>query len=155
VRWPGRLQVEQIAGRTWIFDVAHNVAGVNALLAALRALELAPPRTVLVGVLGDKDWGGMLTPLHAWADQVVLSTPPTAPAERLWDVQRAAAGLPDAGRGVQVQPDFEAALRALATPGNGVVVVTGSFHTVGDALAMLGRCACKADVLLPVIDFPG
>ena len=155
VQWPGRLQAETIAGRTWIFDVAHNVAGVHALLDALQALDVPRPRTVLVGVLGDKDWAGMLRPLAAWADRLVLATPPTAPAERLWDAQRAADGLPGGHAGIEIMPDFEAALRMLATPGEGMVLVTGSFHTVGDALAMLGLCACRPDVLLPVIDFRG
>jgi dihydrofolate synthase/folylpolyglutamate synthase len=155
VRWPGRLQVETIGGRPWVFDVAHNPAGVQALLGALRALDLPAPVTVLVGVLGDKDWAAMLAPLHAWADRLILSTPPTAPAERLWDVHRAADGLPDEGARVDIIPDFEAALRELAAGSDGTVLVTGSFHTVGDALAMLGRCACEPDVHLPVIDFHG
>src|SRR4028118_1663175 len=38
VRWPGRLQVERVRGATWLFDVAHNPAGVASLAASLDAL---------------------------------------------------------------------------------------------------------------------
>jgi dihydrofolate synthase/folylpolyglutamate synthase len=50
-RWPGRLQLEWIAGVPWLFDVAHNVAGVEALTTALHALPVPWPVTVVVGVL--------------------------------------------------------------------------------------------------------
>ena len=125
------------------------------LAAALASVTGGTPVTVLLCVLGDKDWAAMLAPLHAWADRVILSTPPTAPAERLWDVERAAAGLPAGGAGAENIPDFEGALRRLLAETDGSVLVTGSFHTVGDALAMLGRCACSPDAALPVIDFRG
>jgi dihydrofolate synthase / folylpolyglutamate synthase len=153
VRWPGRMQVEQVAGGLWIFDVAHNVAGVQALLGALDGLGVPAPRTVLVGVLGDKDWAGMLAPLAHWADRLILTAPPTAPADRRWNLARVAASLPGA---TETVPDFEDALRAAArSPAHGTVIVTGSFHTVGDALAMLGRCDAGSDVALPEVDLGG
>jgi dihydrofolate synthase/folylpolyglutamate synthase len=145
------MQIERIAGRPWIFDVAHNVAGVEALVASLAMLDVPRPRAVLVGVLGDKDWAGMLGPLHEWADELMLTAPPTAPEDRRWDLQRVAATLD----GATVEPDFAEALRRAAANGPGSVVVTGSFHTVGDALAMLGLCRHGSDVALPHIDFGG
>jgi dihydrofolate synthase/folylpolyglutamate synthase len=154
VRWPGRLQVEQIAGGTWIFDVAHNPAGVDALVAALRQLDVVRPVTVVAGVLGDKDWGAMLAPLAAWADRLILTMPPTAPADRRWDLDTAFDSLQaerDQGRAIERTADFEAALRQAA--GSGTVLVTGSFHTVGDALAMLRRCDAAPDVTLPEVVF--
>jgi dihydrofolate synthase / folylpolyglutamate synthase len=168
VAWPGRMQVERIAGRTWIFDVAHNVAGVNALLAALDEIDPPHPRTVLVGVLGDKDWVGMLAPVAAWADRLIITAPPTAPADRRWDLEAVAAALQSAR--AETIGDFADALRACASPGpgrtqppavapagdeGGTIVVTGSFHTVGDALAMLGRCSTGSDVALPEVVFGG
>lgn len=140
VRWPGRLQVERMRGRTWIFDVAHNAAGVRALSAALR--ELAPPRpwAVVVAILGDKSWRQMLPPLFEPADRVILTQTPTAPEHRRWDPAEAlgALGSPDHA---SIVPDLEAALdaaRAAASP-DGTVIVTGSHYTVGAALRALGR----------------
>jgi len=41
-----------------------------------------------------------------------------------------------AGPAVQIEPDFDAALRDVQD-GAATVLVTGSFHTVGDALSRL------------------
>lgn len=172
VRWPGRLQVERIGGVCWVFDVAHNPAGVQALVAALAELHLPRPIVPVLGILGDKDWKSMLPPLLCCADAAILTVPPTAPVQRLWDPQAALAAVPD--QHATVVADFYDALRlawtlaggvghlplralreeeewapeppgadadtgtASGAPG-GTVLVTGSFHTVGDALAALGR----------------
>ncbi|NIQ55930.1 MAG: bifunctional folylpolyglutamate synthase/dihydrofolate synthase, partial [Gemmatimonadetes bacterium] len=47
VVWPGRLQSETVDGVRWIFDVAHNAAGVQSLVAALPDLRAARPRVAL------------------------------------------------------------------------------------------------------------
>ncbi len=86
----------------------------------------------------------MLPPLAAAADALVLTEPPTAPAERRWDAAAVLARLPEVAG--EVQPDFGRALaRARALAGAGTVLVTGSFHTVGDALALLGRAPAGVD----------
>jgi dihydrofolate synthase / folylpolyglutamate synthase len=140
-RWPGRLQLEKVAGVDWVFDVAHNVAGMEALVAAVRALGLPRPLCTVVGVLGDKDWGGMLTPLYAVSDHVLLTSPPSAPHDRRWDPGRVLRAAPSERAGIAT--DFGAALDQayrLALSHGGAVLVTGSFHTVGDALASLRLC---------------
>ncbi|MGH7342454.1 MAG: bifunctional folylpolyglutamate synthase/dihydrofolate synthase, partial [Candidatus Rokuibacteriota bacterium] len=147
VRWPGRLQTERLLARTWVFDVAHNVAAVQALVRALPELGLPRPLVALVGVLGDKDWKKMMVPIAAAADAVVLTQPPTAPADRRWDPDRVLALVPMPG--AEVVHDFSDALaraRQLAgRGGDGTVLVTGSFHTVGDALIELGLAPYGAD----------
>lgn len=154
VRWAGRLQIERVRDRTWVFDVAHNVAGVQALASALETLPLAHPRVLLIGVLGDKDWRNMLRPLFAAADGAILTRPPTAPPERAWDPVAVLVEVPDPK--VEAIASFDAALEraaVLAGPG-GTVIVTGSFHTVGDALALLGRAPDGIDPGLPVSPIP-
>jgi dihydrofolate synthase / folylpolyglutamate synthase len=153
-RWPGRLQFERVAGVTWLFDVAHNAAGVAALVAALDGLALPRPLIAVVGVLGDKDWQRMVGPICDRADLVLLCTPPTAPAERLWsppDVL-AAGGWTNA----VAEPSFTGALEAAqrqAARAGGAVLVTGSFHTVGDACAALGLCRDGVDTPIPPVSF--
>lgn len=144
VRWPGRLQHEVVGGRHWLLDVAHNPAGVEALVAAIRTLAPPRPLAAVVGILGDKDWSRMLPPLAEVADAVILTEPPTAPADRRWD---AAAVLARVGGGsTVVERDFARALeQARGRAGEGTVLVTGSFHTVGDALALLGRAPAGSD----------
>jgi dihydrofolate synthase/folylpolyglutamate synthase len=154
VRWPGRLQLELVDGVPWMLDVAHNLAGVNALVSALGALALPRPLTAVVGVLGDKDWAGMMVPLYAAADRVLLTEPPTAPSDRRWDPAQVLRSV--GSTKATVVSEFNRALadaqrNALANSGS--VVVTGSFHTVGDALIALRRCPYGSDVTLPTPDF--
>jgi dihydrofolate synthase/folylpolyglutamate synthase len=139
VRWPGRLQVEVLRGTTWLFDVAHNPAGVAVLVEALDGLDLPRRLVLLTGILADKEWSGMLGPLLARADAAILTTPPTAPPSRRWDPAAAARWAADElGASPRVVEDFDAALsRATTLAPHGTILVTGSVHTVGDALAAL------------------
>ena len=150
VRWPGRMQVERIDGRTWILDVAHNPSAVARLAQAMREMDVERPLTALVGVMGDKDWGAMLRDLAGVADRVVLTRPRHAPADRAWDPEVAARELP--AERVEIVPDPERAVERLRADATGTVLVTGSFHTVGESMTALGLDAgCPAD---PVAD-PG
>lgn len=138
VRWPGRVQLVQRGGTRWIFDVAHNTAGARTLAGVLR--DLAPPRpmVLLTGILGDKDWARMLPPLIDGVDHAVFTNPASAPAERLWDPAEVARTVRD-GTAIQVVPDIREAVGAASALGEGgTVVVTGSCHTVGDVLKLLG-----------------
>lgn len=131
VRLPGRFHQ---VGR-WIFDVAHNPDGA-AVLA--RTLARVPARhlTALVCVLADKDWRGMLEQLSTVVTEFILTNAPTAPTSRAWDLAAAEAWVRERGWTVEAVPDFDAALeRAAMRPGK--TVVTGSFHTVGDAMDRL------------------
>lgn len=154
VKWPGRLQVERIGNQTWLFDVAHNVAGVQSLVAAMTELDVPRPLVLVIGILGDKDWRAMLPPLFDVADAVVLTLPSTAPVNRAWDPAQVLAAVPNPH--AEVQHDFTAALqRASALAAHGTVLVTGSFHTVGDALIALERAPFGSDVTLPRVSFSG
>jgi len=115
----------------WIFDVAHNPDGMRVLVDAL--VGHAPPRPLhaLVGIRNDKDWRPMLERLAPVVDRLVLTVPPSIPVLQRWSVSDVAAG-PVA----QIEPDFDTALRVVQD-GAATVLVTGSFHTVGDALSRL------------------
>ncbi|HEY6808955.1 MAG TPA: folylpolyglutamate synthase/dihydrofolate synthase family protein [Gemmatimonadales bacterium] len=131
---PGRLEVRG----EWVFDVAHNPDGARVLRQGLRDLAPRRPLHALVGVLGDKDYLGMIAELAGVVDRFVFTVPASAPPERRWDLarlERELAGTPAAGQ-ARFEPDFDRALAAVHE-GAATVVVTGSFHTVGDALARL------------------
>jgi dihydrofolate synthase / folylpolyglutamate synthase len=154
VRWPGRLQVERFGKQNWLFDVAHNVAGVQALVSTVGQLDVRRPLVLIIGILGDKDWQAMLPPLFAAADTAILTLPPTAPANRAWDPESVLGEVPCAH--AEVVRDFQRALeRAAAVAGEGTVLVTGSFHTVGDALIMMDRTPFGSDLTLPHIAISG
>jgi len=132
---PGRFDRR---GR-WLFDVAHNPDGMRALVAALASSDLPRPVWAVVAVLRDKAWREMLGTLAPAVDGIVVTRSPGAPAERAWDLEevREARAAEGDGRGVEVVPELREALRVAASQG-GTVLVTGSFHTVGDAMTVLG-----------------
>jgi dihydrofolate synthase / folylpolyglutamate synthase len=138
VRHLGRDQIVVRDGCTWLFDVAHNPAGVASLADTLDRLGLPGPRVALVGILGDKDWRSMLPPILARCDGAVLTQPPTAPLDRRWSPAEAAL-VATTMPAPEVVEDFRAALeRAASLADGGTVVVTGSVHTVGGAMRLLG-----------------
>ena len=146
VRWPGRFQIERRGERLWVFDVAHNEAGVRALVSTFQLLGFPRPVALLVGILGDKDWAGMLPQLFGLADHIVLSVPPTAPPNRAWNPEQVLAQVPHPA--AEVVADFGAALARVQelAGAEGTILVTGSFHTVGDALGILGWCETDLDI---------
>lgn len=132
VSLPGRYQTQ---GR-YIFDVAHNPDAASALARTIVLAAPPRPRTAVVAVLADKDWRGVVRELAAVVDRVIVTMAPSAPPERAWNSSAAAAFVRELGVEVEDEPDFDAAL-ARALIGSSTVLVTGSFHTVGDAMSRL------------------
>ncbi|HET9292819.1 MAG TPA: folylpolyglutamate synthase/dihydrofolate synthase family protein [Gemmatimonadales bacterium] len=136
-RVPGRLDRR---GK-WLFDVAHNPDGMDALVSAVLVEPPPGPVHALVSILGDKEWADMLVRLDSVVDRGILTVAPTA-AQRGWDLGWLARWLkeperPPARAEWHLVPDFREAL-ARAESGAGTVLVTGSFHTVGDVMEALG-----------------
>lgn len=129
---PGRLDRR---GK-FIFDVAHNPAGITVLVSALASIGLSRPLVAVIGVLDDKDWRGMIDRLAPVVDEMVLTTPPTAPPSRRWDPAGAAVYANARGARATAIPELDEAV-AFAQERAGTVLVTGSFHTVGDAMSCL------------------
>ena len=119
-----------------IFDVAHNPAGALVLGETLAAIAPAHPVSCLLTVLRDKDWRAMMTELAPHVDRFVLTAPPSVPADRAWVLDDAVAFAHANGWAADADADFDQALDR-ARNGAATTLVTGSFHTVGDAMARL------------------
>jgi dihydrofolate synthase/folylpolyglutamate synthase len=136
-RVPGRLDRH---GR-WLFDVAHNPDGMRALARAIDDLKLPRPIHALVSILGDKAWPEMLVILDQVIDRGVLTVAPSADTRR-WDMDWLRRWLkepdrPPAHATWSLVPDFREALAQVQQEA-GTILVTGSFHTVGDVMEVLG-----------------
>jgi len=129
---PGRYQ----RYGKFIFDVAHNPDGARAVAESIRALNPPAPRTALVAVLADKDWKGIIRALAPAVDRFVFTNAPSAPPERRWDPSEAQAFAKSEGLESQLEPDIDTALDGTQKSGK-TVLVTGSFHTVGDVMSRL------------------
>jgi dihydrofolate synthase / folylpolyglutamate synthase len=135
------LDEVRIAGRfqsvgSIIFDVAHNPAGCAVLCETLQSVKPARPLTCLMTALRDKDWQAMMTTLAPMVDRFVLASPPSVPADRSWTLAEALDFAVSHGWSATAVADFDRAL-ADARTGSGTTLITGSFHTVGDAMARL------------------
>lgn len=128
---PGRFQR---AGKH-IFDVAHNADGAEVLAETLRAVNPPRPLCAVFCALRDKEWEDMVATLAPVVDTFVLTNAPTAPASRAWDLKDVRHLLARAGIRGEIEPDFERAL--VRAEQSATIVVTGSFHTVGDAMTRL------------------
>ena len=129
---PGRFQR---SGKV-IFDVAHNPSGARTVAETIRALSLPAPLTALVAVLSDKDWRGIIRELAPAVDRFIFTNAPSAPTERRWDPAEAQSFAKDQGLAADLEPDMDAAL-ARGEKQSGTLLVTGSFHTVGDVMSRL------------------
>ncbi|PMH40575.1 bifunctional folylpolyglutamate synthase/dihydrofolate synthase [Vibrio sp. 10N.286.49.B3] len=127
---PGRMQ--KINDQpTIILDVAHNPHSANYLVEQMQKNYSGQPIHVVVAMLHDKDIQSTLEVIEPIATHwypASLSGPRAASAQEL------CAFLP-AGLTQYSQPEaaFQAALKQ-AQP-NDIILVVGSFHTVGDVLA--------------------
>jgi dihydrofolate synthase/folylpolyglutamate synthase len=149
---PTQAQIERafgaarVAGRLdrrgrWLFDVAHNPDGMRSLVGALKVMPLPRPVHALVSILGDKEWPEMLVQLDQAIDRGFLTIAPTA-AARGWDIEWLGRWLRDPSRppahaNWTLVPDFPEAIQRVQEDA-GTMLVTGSFHTVGDVMQVLG-----------------
>jgi dihydrofolate synthase/folylpolyglutamate synthase len=140
VQTPGRLEV--VAHKPLVvLDGAHNLAGVHALVTALDEEFASGDRTLVVGLLREKDAHEMLDALGVTrASRVVCCAPPSPRARDPEELAAAARELGVADERVVVVNDVaDAVERAIAeTLDDGQVIVTGSLYVVGAARAALG-----------------
>ena len=134
---PGRLDRR---GK-WLYDVAHNPDAMRALVTALTDAPPKGPVHALVSILSDKPWPEMLVLLDQVVDVGILTVTPTAEG-RKWDTAWLERWLADPDRPPararwRLVPDFHEAL-CTVEEGAGTVLVTGSFHTVGDVMQARG-----------------
>jgi dihydrofolate synthase/folylpolyglutamate synthase len=136
VNWPGRLQLVQTqSGQNILLDGAHNVAGAKALLSALGENYPTARRTLILGVLQDKDWPQICRTLATLAARIF--TVPVA-SERAAGARELAAACRAANPAVEIAA-CDSLCRALDQAANDrFVVVTGSLYLVGEALELLG-----------------
>lgn len=137
VQWPGRLQLlEQPDGRKLLLDGAHNIAGAKALRETVEKDFQGDNKTLILGILGDKDWRQIceiLAPLASRILTVPVSSQRTSNPDDLTEACRAA----NSSATVSICHSVSEALqKAAADP---FVIITGSLYLIGEALELLGR----------------
>jgi dihydrofolate synthase/folylpolyglutamate synthase len=134
---PGRFQI--VPGEVeWILDVAHNEPAAAVLAAALGERSIAGRTIAVFGTLSDKDSAAITSALDARIDRWVLTG--TADDARGLSAAALRERLPPLRGDIELTEEVGSACqraRECARAGDRVVVL-GSFHVVGPALAWLG-----------------
>ncbi|MDB4894902.1 MAG: folylpolyglutamate synthase [Firmicutes bacterium] len=133
VLWPGRFELLQVpGGPTVLLDAAHNPAKCEALAGAVAAYFPGRPVSLVLGVLADKNVAGMARPLLGLADRIWVTTPESPRRLAAAELAAVCASL---GRSVTVADAIAdaVALALDASRPERLVVITGSFYTVGPA----------------------
>jgi dihydrofolate synthase/folylpolyglutamate synthase len=123
-------------------DGAHNVAGVKALCDAFGKNFPATKRTLVLGVLQDKDWRHiceMLAPLAVRIFTVPVSSERSIHPGELTAACRAANPAAE----ISTCASLGEALEKIAR--DDFVVITGSLYLVGEALELLGLSPAARD----------
>ncbi|MCX6650988.1 MAG: bifunctional folylpolyglutamate synthase/dihydrofolate synthase [Methanomassiliicoccales archaeon] len=134
VRWPGRLDVV-LKGPLTILDVTHTPHGASVVAAELDILP-GSPRILVVGMLRDKDVRGTMRILGPHFDQVICTSARTPRALSSEELLAACQGANPRCRTVEGVSNAVREARQLAGK-KGMVMVSGSLYTVGEAMSYL------------------
>ena len=135
IEWPARFQ--KWDERT-IIDGAHNPGAARILTQTWREVFGDQKATLVLAVLCDKDLRGICEALAPIADSILL---PKIQTERAVDPSVLQKVFVDLGRESQIAASFSEAF-AKAREQSAPILITGSLHFAGEALAHLqGRPA--------------
>lgn len=140
--WPARFQLVD-TNPDFIVDGGHNAQGAQALASSLEQVFPDKKPVLLVGILADKDYRGMLQTVVPLARAAVCVTPPNPralPAEDLAEQVRLAADRAGVElESVQVAESFvDGVAKARAAAGaDGLVCAFGSLYSVAEIMAAL------------------
>jgi dihydrofolate synthase/folylpolyglutamate synthase len=131
-RWPGRLEVVSREPLI-ILDGAHNALGAESLARFVRGEFKNKKVTIILGIMADKDVEDIVGRLAPLADRLILTRP---------NIQRAADPNEISARAGLVSGSYEVITplkTAIVTvreqmPPDGVLIITGSLYTVGEAM---------------------
>ena len=135
VEWPARFQCWN---KRTVIDGAHNPAAAKILVETWRDVFGDDRATLILAVLSDKDLKGICEALSPIADSILL---PEIRTERAVEPSALQKVFVDLGRESETAAGFGDAL-ARARERSAPILITGSLHFAGEALAHLqGRPA--------------
>ncbi|MBR1580120.1 MAG: bifunctional folylpolyglutamate synthase/dihydrofolate synthase [Selenomonadaceae bacterium] len=136
VKWAGRFELFDVNGRTVVIDGAHNPDGATALRRSLDIKFGDRPRRFLFGVLGDKDFNGMINILFRPSDEVIVTRPQS---DRAADPNAVAKLIERRQIRAEAIDDVKAAFDKWINGGTNqtVLIAAGSLYMIGGVRQML------------------
>ncbi len=143
-RWDGRFSLIRTKPHI-VLDGAHNPAAARALAESLPALDPTPhterrrKHWLIFGVMRDKQIKGILDPLLAWANEIVLTRPNVARAE---EPTALVPYLPP-DFPYTIRPTFRDAIESVESRlgEDDCLLIVGSLYLVGEAKAYFDGCS--------------
>ncbi|MBF0515838.1 MAG: bifunctional folylpolyglutamate synthase/dihydrofolate synthase [Nitrospirae bacterium] len=144
IKWPGRCELVRHTGMDILLDGAHNPAAAAALSKTLQEIYLRQAFSeiiMIIGAMADKDNAGMLRALIPSAATVILSAPSYERAARPQRLLELAKAYSTPQTTLYSAPSIREAIAMAAQlyKRGSLVVVTGSFYTVGEAKEAMGE----------------
>lgn len=136
LKWPGRVDLRNGIPRI-LFDVAHNPSAMKNLIQHLKKNTYKRPIPAVVGFLCDKPYKRMAGMLGGIFNPVITTTPVS---DRKLDAEDLAHIFRQNGIRTFSRPEIKQAValgRSLAE--ENILVVTGSFYVVGEAMLQSWR----------------
>ncbi|MHB0968816.1 MAG: bifunctional folylpolyglutamate synthase/dihydrofolate synthase [Thermoanaerobaculia bacterium] len=134
-RWRGRLERFEIGNHVVWVDGAHN-GHAAARIAEFIDRRIARPRTIVFGIMGDKDVHDVVAMLLPRFDRVILTEPESTramPARHLEELARAVGVTP------RIVRDPRRAILAALEGAERRMVICGSLYLAGTAVRVLDR----------------
>ncbi|MBE0426260.1 MAG: bifunctional folylpolyglutamate synthase/dihydrofolate synthase [Nitrospirae bacterium] len=140
VKWPGRLEI--IEGQPLILiDGAHNPAASEAISISIKKVFMDKFKKIIIvlGIMSDKDIKGVMEPLLTVASEIILTSPAysrAATPEKLAGIAESMGFF-----NIKIVPTVKDALgkaKEAALNDSSLIVITGSFYTIGEAKEVLG-----------------
>lgn len=128
-RWAGRMELCGKAPLV-ILDGAHNADGIRQLANSLSVYFKKKKVTLILGILGDKEYRRMAEQILPFAETVILTEPHS---ERRLDVFSLARSVSDFSGTVVMEKEIEAAYERARTltPQDGIILCCGSLYMIG------------------------
>ncbi|HVR42585.1 MAG TPA: folylpolyglutamate synthase/dihydrofolate synthase family protein [Thermoanaerobaculia bacterium] len=140
-RWRGRLEAFAIGGRTVWVDGGHNAHALRRIASWVER-HVPAPRTLVFGVLREKDFDEMAAIVFPLFDRVIVTEP---------ESERA---LPAAEALARLAPRHAVPMRAVRRPSDairaalateGEIVICGSLYLAGEAITTLERMQARIE----------
>lgn len=127
--WAGRMEICREEPLV-ILDGAHNEDGIHQLAKSLSVYFRDKKVTLILGVLGDKEYHKMAEHILPHADSVILTEPHS---ERKLDVFTLARSISNHNGTIYTEKEIEDAYeKALSlTPAEGIILCCGSLYMIG------------------------
>lgn len=128
-------RLERIPNTPFIMDVTHTMEGSVHMIEDIK--DIYGKVTVVFGVLKNKNISGIIENISKIADKIILTAPDT---ERASSPEEAAKAIAERVEDIIITNNVNQAMeKAVEVSGDGLILVTGSFYTAGDAMKWIKK----------------